>query len=67
MLRWSIEEVSQKSAIGTTTLKRLEARDGIPNIQLRTLEAIRVAFEDAGIEFIGSPEAGAGVRWKINP
>ena len=24
----------------------------------------KTAFEKAGIEFIGSPESGAGVRWK---
>jgi hypothetical protein len=25
----------------------------------------KLAFEKAGIEFIGTPEEGAGVRWKI--
>jgi hypothetical protein len=24
------------------------------------------AFESAGIEFIGSPDQGAGVRWKLD-
>lgn len=65
MLRWSIDELSRNSEIGTTTLKRLEANDGVPNVQLRTLEAVKKAFEKAGIEFIGTPELGAGVRWKI--
>jgi hypothetical protein len=27
--------------------------------------AIRISFEKAGIEFIGSPDQGAGVRWKL--
>jgi hypothetical protein len=45
---------------------RLEVLDGVPNAQATTLEAIQKAFEKAGIEFIGTPENGAGVRWKVN-
>lgn len=43
---------------------RLEAGDGVPGAQARTLEAIQKAFEEAGVEFIGSPTQNAGVRWK---
>ena len=28
------------------------------------IEAASAKFEKAGIEFIGTPESGAGVRWK---
>jgi hypothetical protein len=45
-------------------LKRLESIDGVPNAQVRTIEQLRSVIEDAGIEFIGTPESGAGVRWK---
>ncbi len=45
-------------------MQRLESADGVPGAQFKTLEAIKDAFEKAGIEFIGSPEDGAGVRWK---
>lgn len=65
MLKWSINDLSAKSGIGTTTLKRLEASDGVPNAQVRTIEQLRSVIEEAGIEFIGTPESGAGVRWKI--
>ena len=44
---------------------RLEVLEGVPSAQAKTLEAIQKAFEGAGIEFIGTPEEGAGVRWKI--
>ncbi len=44
---------------------RLETLDGVPGAQTKTLEAIQKAFEEAGVEFIGTPESGAGVRWKI--
>jgi len=43
---------------------RMETVDGVPNSTMKTIEAIKRAFEDAGIEFLGSPEEGAGVRLK---
>ena len=64
ILRWSIEDLSQKTGIGTTTLKRFESGDGVPNGHLRNFETIKVVLEKAGIEFLGSPQEGAGVRWK---
>ena len=42
---------------------RLEVLEGVPTAQAKTLETIQKAFEKAGIEFLGSPEDGAGVRW----
>jgi hypothetical protein len=42
----------------------LESEEGVPSSHVKTLSAIKTAFEKAGIEFIGSPEDGAGVRWK---
>ena len=43
---------------------RLEVLEGVPAAQAKTLSAIQKAFENAGIEFIGTLESGAGVRWK---
>ncbi len=64
LLRWTGKELAEKSGVGFSTLMRLEAEDGVPNAQTKTLEALRKAFEDAGVEFIGSPDSQAGVRWK---
>jgi hypothetical protein len=44
---------------------RLESADGVPAGNVKTLTAVKSAIEKAGIEFLGSPEEGAGVRWKI--
>jgi hypothetical protein len=44
---------------------RLEVLEGVPSAQAKTLETIQKAFEKAGVEFIGTPEGGAGVRWKV--
>jgi hypothetical protein len=42
----------------------LESFDGIPSSNFKTLEALKKAFEEAGVEFTGTPECGAGVRWR---
>jgi hypothetical protein len=35
---------------------------GVPSGQIRTLDALKGALEEAGVEFIGSPDDGPGVR-----
>lgn len=64
MLEWSRSDLAEKSGIGFSSMMRLESADGVPGAQFKTLEAIKNAFEDAGVEFIGTPENGAGVRWR---
>ena len=65
MLEWSRSDLAEKSGLGFSSMMRLESADGVPGAQFKTLEAIKNAFEEAGIEFIGTPEQGAGVRWKL--
>ncbi len=65
LIGWTARELAQRAEIGFSTLIRLESEEGVPSSNVRTLEAIKKAFEDAGIEFIGTPESGAGVRWRI--
>ena len=64
MLDWSREVLSKESGVGISALMRLESAEGIPSGNIKTFEAVQKAFEKAGIEFIGTPEDGAGVRWK---
>ncbi len=64
MLDWSREQLSAKSGVGISALMRLESAEGVPSGNIKTFEAVQKAFEKAGIEFLGSPEEGAGVRWK---
>ena len=64
MLDWSRENLSIQSGVGISALMRLESAEGIPAGNIKTFEAVQKAFEKAGIEFIGTPEDGAGVRWK---
>jgi len=66
LLRWSGKDLAEKTGLGFSTLMRLEVLDGVPSAQAKTLETIQKVFEQAGIEFIGTPEDGAGVRWKTS-
>jgi transcriptional regulator with XRE-family HTH domain len=63
LIKWTGKELAAASGVAFSTLMRLETGDGVPSAQVKTLDSIQKAFEKAGIEFIGSPEEGAGVRW----
>jgi len=65
LLRWSGKDLAEQTGLGFSTLMRLEVLEGVPGAQAKTLETIQKAFEEAGLEFIGTPENGAGVRWKL--
>jgi transcriptional regulator with XRE-family HTH domain len=56
--------LAELSGVAYTTVVRMESSDGIPSGQVKTLDAVQKVLEEAGIEFIGSPEDGAGVRWR---
>jgi transcriptional regulator with XRE-family HTH domain len=65
LLRWSGEELASKAGVSLSTVRRVEAADGMPDSQsIKTIMAIKRALEDAGVEFIGSPDDRPGVRLK---
>ena len=64
LLNWSRKELAEHSGISFASMMRLESFDGVPASNFKTLEAIKNTFEAAGIEFIGTPDNGAGIRWK---
>ena len=64
LLDWSRADLSITSGVGASALMRLESAVGIPSGNIKTFEAVQKALEEQGIEFIGTPENGAGVRWK---
>ena len=61
-LRWSVQELASRAGVSIQTIKRFEAIDEIPPSRFSTLVSIKSAFESAGIEFIGTPEDGPGIR-----
>ena len=63
MIRWSGEDLAAASGLSLSSIRRIEALTGIPQAQsMGTVLLIKVALENAGIEFIGSPEDKLGVR-----
>ena len=66
ILDWSRRDLANISGISFASMMRLESFDGVPASNFKTLVAIKKAFEEAGVEFIGTPEKGAGVRWKLD-
>jgi transcriptional regulator with XRE-family HTH domain len=64
LLRWSGKDLAEKSGVGFSTVMKMESDSGVPNSNFKTFEALRKAFEDSGVEFTGSPDSQAGVRWK---
>lgn len=64
MLKITAADLALLSKVGISTIKRFELADGVPAGNIKTLEALKIALEKAGIEFIGSPDDRPGVRFK---
>lgn len=62
LLGWSQAELAGASHLGLSTLRAFETGKRVPTFN--NLEGIRRALEGAGVEFIGEPGAGEGVRFK---
>ena len=55
-------KLAELSGVAYTTVVRMESSDGIPSGQVKTLDSVQRVLEEAGIEFIGTPDDGPGVR-----
>jgi hypothetical protein len=62
LIRWDQKDLAAASGISLPAIKRLEQLPGPLAAQARTIEAIRLAFEKAGVEFIAENGGGPGVR-----
>jgi transcriptional regulator with XRE-family HTH domain len=71
LLRWEQSTIAAKARISVETVKRLERLDGpLIAVKVATIEAIRKAFEAAGIDFIDPEEGirgpGLALRWGVS-
>ena len=66
MLRWSGQDLADRSGISLKTLRRYEADYGVPNGNARVLLNLQQLFEQAGIEFTGDPLINPGVTLKLS-
>ena len=64
LLKITATELADKSGVGIATIRRLELMAGVPSGNARSIEAIQKALEQAGVEFIGTPDHQPGVRLK---
>lgn len=64
LIGWTARDLAAKAEIGFSTLIRLESADGVPSGNIKTIDAVKKALEEAGVEFTGTPDSQAGVRWK---
>lgn len=65
LVGWTARDLAAKAEIGFSTLIRLESAEGVPSGNIKTIDAVKKALEDAGVEFTGTPDSQAGVRWKL--
>lgn len=61
-LKISAEKLSELSGVSARTIKRMETENDVPKSTIPNLNAIQAALESAGIEFIGTPDDGPGIR-----
>jgi transcriptional regulator with XRE-family HTH domain len=61
-LGWSAAALAKEAGVALKTITRFEQVDGVPPSRSSTLADIQRALEAAGIEFIGAPEDGPGIR-----
>ena len=62
LLRWAADDLASASKIGVATIRRFEMQEGVPSGTVRILDALKSTLEAAGVEFLGTPEDGPGVR-----
>ena len=61
-VKMSVSDLAELSGVSTSTIKRIEAGADNPRSTKVNLTAIKTALEAAGIEFIGTPDNGPGIR-----
>jgi transcriptional regulator with XRE-family HTH domain len=62
LVRWSAEELSERSSVSLRTIRRAELAESHTTMTLPNESALRRALESAGVEFIDENGGGPGVR-----
>ena len=65
LLDWTGNDLASKAGVSLSSIRRVEAADDVPkNVSVNTILNIQRALEQAGVEFIGTPDHQPGVRLK---
>ena len=57
-------ELAKKAGVGWATLQRIERNDALSSARSNTIERVKAALENEGVEFLGDPIHSPGVRLK---
>lgn len=60
LLKWSGQELAERSGVSYPAIQRAEKVDDMPNMQTKNLAAIKSALEQGGCQFIDGPYSGNG-------
>jgi DNA-binding XRE family transcriptional regulator len=64
LLKWTQTILAHKAALSTVTLNMIENESVVP--RTGTLDAIRRALEQGGVEFLDEKGQGVGVRFRLS-
>jgi hypothetical protein len=62
LLRWTADDLAERSKLGVATIRRAEAVDGPVPITVANADALVRTFEKAGVEFLNGDAPGVRVR-----
>lgn len=49
LLRWSVQDLAEKSGVGVSTVRRIEEAHGLPNARIENIQAICGALIATGL------------------
>ncbi len=49
LLRWTVQELAERSAVGISTVRRMEEADALPGARIENIQAIHAAFVATGV------------------
>jgi DNA-binding transcriptional regulator YiaG len=64
LIKWSADDLALSAGVGVATIRHFESVPGVTSGQLRVLELVKKSLQNAGVEFIGTPDDRPGVRLK---
>ena len=66
LIRWSAQELANKTEVGVTTIRRAELTASETKLTRVNDHAVRRTLEAAGVEFIDAEGGGPGVRLRLS-
>ncbi|WP_156436089.1 helix-turn-helix domain-containing protein [Bradyrhizobium pachyrhizi] len=64
ILAWSVRHLAEQSGISESSIKRIEATPGNPEVSLDLLDKLQRFYEGRGFKFVHNEADGYGVYWR---